>query len=114
MIDAQFLLAVATLGWGLSLATYRVFAARQSWPIGALQVDFPALPVLIGAASALAAIVFAASRGPDGGGVVILLFGVLLAIFWTGFLRVGSQVSLFLAPLTAVLLIIGWLAQSGA
>jgi hypothetical protein len=41
---------------------------------------------------------------------VIILFGILLAIFWTGFLRVGSQVSLFLAPVATVLLITGWLS----
>lgn len=111
MIDAQFLLAVAALGWGLSLATYRVFAVRQSWPMGALQIDLPALPVLIGAASAIAAIAFAMTRGADAGGGVILLFGILLAVFWTGFLRVGSQISLFLAPIAAVLLALGWIAQ---
>ena len=43
--------------------------------------------------------------------IAVVLFGVLLAIFWTGFLRVGSQISLFLAPVATVLLIAGWLAQ---
>ncbi|WP_072396884.1 hypothetical protein [Hyphomicrobium sp. CS1GBMeth3] len=114
MIDNLFLLAVAALGWGLSLATYRMFALRQSWPMGALQIDFPVLPALIGAISAFVAILFAAIRGAEAGGGVILLFGILLAIFWTGFLRVGSQVSLFLAPIATVLLILGWLAQPGA
>jgi hypothetical protein len=32
-------------------------------------------------------------------------------VFWTGFLRVGSQLSLLLAPLASILLILGWLAQ---
>jgi len=40
-----------------------------------------------------------------------LLFGVLLAIFWTGFLRVGSQVSLFLAPVAMALLLIAWFSD---
>jgi hypothetical protein len=31
-------------------------------------------------------------------------------VFWTGFLRVGSQISLFLAPLAAVVLLFGWMA----
>lgn len=110
MIDNLFLLAVATLGWGLSLATYGVVASRQSWPMGALQLDFPVVPFLIGAASSAVALWFAASRGIDYGGWVIVLFGILLAIFWTGFLRVGSQISLFLAPIAAVLLVTGWLS----
>ena len=110
MFDNLFLLAVAALGWGLSLATYSFFARRHEWPTGALQIDFPAVPVLLGLFAILIAIWFAATRGPDDGGWVIVLFGVLLAIFWTGFLRVGSQISLFLAPIATVLLISGWLS----
>ena len=41
---------------------------------------------------------------------VCTVVGILLAIFWTGFLRVGSQISLFLAPIASVLLITGWLS----
>lgn len=110
MIDNLFLLAVAALGWGLSLATYRLFAHRHAWPMGALQIDFPAVPVLLGLCSIAVALFFAATRGVEAGGWVIVLFGILLAIFWTGFLRVGSQISLFLAPLATVLLITGWLS----
>ncbi|MCC7250860.1 hypothetical protein [Hyphomicrobium sp.] len=110
MIDNLFLLAVAALGWGLSLATYRLFALRHEWPMGALQIDFPAIPVLIGAFAIVIAVFFAAIRGAEAGGWVIVLFGILLAIFWTGFLRVGSQISLFLAPVATVLLITGWLS----
>ncbi len=111
MIDNLFLLAVATLGWGLSLVTYRLFAVRQQWPMGALHIDFPAVPVLLGATAIIVALFFASTRVDDAGGWVIVLFGVLLAIFWTGFLRVGSQISLFLAPVATVLLIAGWLSQ---
>lgn len=110
MIDNLFLLAVAALGWGLSLATYGAFARRQEWPMGALQHDFPAVPVLLGLFSVAVALWFALARGVDAGGWIIILFGVLLAVFWTGFLRVGSQISLFLAPIATVLLISGWLA----
>jgi hypothetical protein len=110
MIDNLFLLAVAALGWGLSLATYGLVAQRQNWPMGALQHDFPAVPFLLGTASIAVALWFASARGTDEGGWVIVLFGVLLAIFWTGFLRVGSQISLFLAPVATVLLVTGWLS----
>lgn len=110
MIDNLFLLAVAALGWGLSLATYAIFARRQDWPMGALQLDFPAVPFLLGSFSIAVALWFASSRGVESGGWVIVLFGILLAIFWTGFLRVGSQISLFLAPIATVLLITGWLS----
>jgi hypothetical protein len=110
MIDNLFLLAVAALGWGLSLATYRLFAQRHAWPMGALQIDFPAIPILLGVLASAVAVMFAVIRGADAGGWVIVLFGFLLAIFWTGFLRVGSQISLFLAPIATVLLIMGWLS----
>ena len=110
MVDNLFLLAVASLGWGLSLATYSIFAMRRQWPMGALQMDFPAIPVLIGLVAIAVSVWFAIARGPEAGGWVIILFGILLAIFWTGFLRVGSQISLFLAPIATVLLITGWLS----
>jgi hypothetical protein len=109
MIDNMFLVAVAALGWGLSLATYSFVARRRDWPMGALQIDFPAIPVLIGVIAILAGLWFASARGVDAGGGIIVLFGILLAIFWTGFLRVGSQISLILAPIATVLLITGWL-----
>src|SRR5688572_20203378 len=68
MIDNLFLLAVAALGWGLSLATYRFFAARHAWPTGALHIDFPAIPVLLGLIAIVTAFVFASMRGADAGG----------------------------------------------
>lgn len=111
MIDTLFLLAVGAFGWGLSLATYRMFARRNGWPMGSLQSDLPAVPVILGIISLLAGLLFAAARGPELGGWVILLFGLLLAVFWTGFLRVGSQVSLFLAPIATALLLVGWLSD---
>jgi hypothetical protein len=111
MIDNLFLLAVAALGWGLSLVTYSLFARRQEWPMGALQIDFPAVPVLLGLFAIAIALWFASARGIEDGGWVIVLFGILLAVFWTGFLRVGSQISLFLAPIATVLLITGWLSM---
>ena len=111
MIDSMFLLAVGAFGWGLSLATYRMFARSNGWPMGSLQADLPAVPILLGIVSFLTGLLFAAARGPELGGWVIVLFGVLLAIFWTGFLRVGSQVSLFLAPIATGLLLVGWLSD---
>lgn len=109
MIDNLFLLAVAALGWGLSLTTYRLFARRNHWPMGALHADVPFVPIMIGLFALLAGLAFAYYRGQAYGGWVIVGCGLLLALFWTGFLRVGSQISIFLAPLAAVLLLIGWL-----
>ncbi len=111
MIDAMFLLAVGAFGWGLSLATYRMFARRNGWPMGSLQADLPAVPTILGLCALLVGLLFAAARGPELGGWVILLFGVLLAVFWTGFLRVGSQISLFLAPIATALLLVSWLSD---
>lgn len=108
MIDTFFLFATGALGWGLSLATYRLFATRNNWPMGKLHAERPLVPVLIGAAALLTGLGFAAARGTEFGGWLIMLLGVLLAVFWTGFLRVGSQVSLFLAPAAAIILILGF------
>ncbi len=110
MVNNLLLLAIAALGWGLSLATYQFFARRYEWSMGALHADLPGIPILIGLASVLCGVGFAVAVGSDYGGWIIFGCGVLLAIFWTGFLRVGSQTSLFLAPLAAFMPIIGWFA----
>lgn len=109
MVDHLFLLAVGALGWGLSLATYRALAARSGWPMGAMQVERPTAALLLGLASLGTGIAFAAARGGMQGGWVIIVFGVALGVFWSGFLRVGAQTSLLLAPLAAVVLLIAWL-----
>ncbi len=110
MVDNLFLLAVAALGWGLSLATYRFFALSNGWPMGALHNDLPVVPGLIGIAGLIAGLLFATARGAEDGGWVIIALGLLLAAVWTGFLRVGSQISLFLVPIATFLLLLGWLA----
>lgn len=109
MIDNLFLLAIASFGWGLSLATYRLFARRNNWPMGALHADLPLIPIMLGLFAFLAGTLYAAARGVDLGGWIIVGCGILLALFWTGFLRVGSQISIFLAPVAAILLLVGWL-----
>jgi len=109
IIDNLFLLAVAALGWGLSLATYRLFARSRGWPMGALQAEAPFVPVLIGLAGLFAGLIFATARGAEDGGWVIIVLGLVFAGLWTGFLRVGSQISLILAPIATFLLLIGWL-----
>lgn len=109
MVDVLFLLAIGAAGWGLSLASYRFFAQRNSWPMGVLHADLPIIPILLGLFAVIVAGVYAFDRGIDTGGGVIILFGLLLWLFWTGFLRVGSQISLFLAPIAAALLLVGWL-----
>jgi hypothetical protein len=108
MIDYLFLLATGAFGWGLSLATYRFFARRNSWPMGALHVEMPGVPMAIGVFALIVGLFFAVVRGAADGGWVIILFGFALALFWTGFLRVGSQLSLLLAPVCAILLLFGW------
>lgn len=109
MVDVPFLLAIGAIGWGLSLATYRFFASRNGWPMGVLHADLPIIPVILGVLAIAAAAYYAYDRGIDAGGGIIVLFGMLLWLFWTGFLRVGSQISLFLAPLAAGLLLAAWL-----
>ncbi|MDP1639643.1 MAG: hypothetical protein Q8L61_01840 [Hyphomicrobium sp.] len=112
MVDGLFFLAVGALGWGLSLATYRAVARWNGWPLGTAQTTVPALTMTLGILSAATGLAFALARGPMHGGIVILVFGVALAVFWSGFLRVGAQSALFLAPLSAAALIIAWLARA--
>ena len=109
MVDVLFFLAVGAIGWGLSLATYRELARYNGWPLGEAQAVAPVTVTIIGLASIAAGLAFAMARGPLHGGVVIVIFGVALAIFWCGFLRVGAQSALLLAPLSAVALLIAWL-----
>ena len=108
--DNLFLLSVAAFGFGLSLATYRLFARSNGWPMGALQADLPIIPVTLGLVGLLAGLAFATARGPNEGGWAIIAAGFALAVIWTGFLRVGSQISLFFAPFATFLLLLGWLA----
>jgi hypothetical protein len=112
--DLPFFLAVAAMGLGLSLATYRSLAVRYQWPMGVWHRDRPVLPVIIGLLAFLFAALFAWARGlsnvPGAGwaGISIAVFGILFAVLWTGILRVASQVSLLLAPAAAVLLGVAW------
>ena len=110
MVDLLFFLAVGAIGWGLSLATYRPVAQLNGWPLGSAQTALPALTLATGVLSAVIGLIFALARGPMHGGLVILLFGLALAAFWSGFLRVGAQSALLLAPLSAVALLIAWSA----
>ena len=94
----------------MSLATYRPVAQLNGWPLGAAQTALPALTLGTGLVSAFIGVIFAIARGPMHGGLVILMFGLALAVFWSGFLRVGAQSALLLAPLSALLLLIAWSA----
>jgi hypothetical protein len=110
--DLAFYTSIATFGFGLSLATYRLFASRYEWPMGEWHAQRPALPILIGLVAMILAGLYAMNRAYIGqftDALSIPAFGFAWAIFWTGLLRVGSQVSLFLAPAAASLLFIAWI-----
>lgn len=110
MLDNLFYLAAMAFGFGLSLATYRLIALRNDWPMGAFHADLPGVPIMIGMVTVVVGVLFAAARA-DMGGWLILGLGLLIAVVWTSLLRVGSQMSLFLAPLAAGLLLVGWLGS---
>jgi hypothetical protein len=101
-----FLLATATFGWGFSLAIYRFVAHRFGWPMGMMQARHPLAVILLGVAALVLSFLFIMSdpsqRWP------VLLLGLIFALFWTGFLRVASQSSLFLAPVAGLLLGVVW------
>jgi hypothetical protein len=115
-IDLGFVLAVVAFGWGLSLATYRRIAGHRGWPMGSWHRQRPKRPVAIGALTILFAALFALARACGGhwlSAAAIPVFGVAWAMFWTGFLRVGAQSALLLAPAAGALLILRWLSQAG-
>lgn len=112
-LDLPFFAAALAFGWGLSLATYRIFAVRNDWPMGELHSNKPLVPVLLGVFALAIAFLFAAFRAAtpatEMGGWWILPAGLLWAFFWTGFMRVGSQASLFLAPVATFVLVAAWI-----
>ena len=111
-LDFGFLLAVAAFGWGLSLATYRLFALQFGWPLGKWHLERPRVPIFMGAFCMALAMLFALARGYGGyisSAWAIVIFGVAWAAFWTGFLRVGAQSALLLAPAAVALLLVRWL-----
>lgn len=112
-IDFLFFAAALTMGWGLSLASYRIFAVRNDWPMGELHANKPLVPILLGAFAIVIAVLFAAARQAAPGGEFdgwwIFVGGLVFAFVWTGTMRVGSQVSLFLAPLATLILVVSWI-----
>lgn len=110
MFDNLSYLAMMAFGFGLSLATYRLFAMRNNWPMGAFHADLPAIPIMLGLVSLVAGVLYAAAVG-DMRGWMIVGLGFVLWMLWTSLLRVGSQLSLFLAPLATGLLLVGWLGS---
>ena len=110
--EILYLAAAGAFGWGLSLATYRMFALHYGWPMGDLHQYRPAVPVVVGLVCLIVGFVFALQKGGEFGGWVILFSGLILAILWTGILRVASQTSLFLAPLATGLVVLGWILAS--
>ena len=106
--DVLFFAAAAAFGWGLSLATYRIFALHYGWPMGDVHLNRPVLPVLLGLACLISGFVFALQRGGELGGWAILILGLVLSVVWTGILRVASQTSLFLAPAATAVVVLGW------
>ena len=114
-IDVGFVLAVVAFGWGLSLATYRLFARHCGWPMGAWQQHRPGLPIVLGVLAVLLAMLFALARAYGGhmlSAAAIPVFGLAWAVFWTGFLRVGAQSALLLAPAAGLLLMLRWLSRA--
>lgn len=100
-VDLSFLLAVGAIGWGLALVGYRPLARAAGWPLGFAQSAVPTLTFLVGVLCAGVGSFYGLSLGLQHGGLVILIFGLGLAVFWNGFLRVGAQSALLLAPLAA-------------
>ena len=112
MVDLLFFLAVGAHGVGACRSPPTARGALNGWPLGERADRSAGLHDLaIGLASVCAS--GSLRHRPAGrmhGGFVILMFGLALAVFWSGFLRVGAQSALLLAPLSAVALLIAWSA----
>ena len=106
IFNPVYLLATAALGWGFSLAIYRPLARHNGWPMGAMHARHPLLVIVLGLMALVLSFLYI--FGDPGQRWPILILGLLLALFWTGFLRVASQTSLILAPLAALLLGVTW------
>ena len=107
--NVMLIAATAAFGWGLSLATYRIFALHYGWPMGDMHLNRPVVPVLLGLISLVCGFVLALNRGGELGGWAILVLGLVLSVVWTGILRVASQSALFLAPAATAVIVVGWL-----
>jgi hypothetical protein len=108
VFDLGFVLAVGALGWGLSLASYRLLAERCGWPLGRWQAERHALTFAIGLACIGLGVHAAFLRllaGDAWAGILMVLFGIAWAVFWTGFLHAGAQSALLLAPAAALILL---------
>ena len=83
-LDLPFFAAALAFGWGLSLATYRIFAVRNDWPMGELHANKPLVPVLLGVFALAIAFLFAAFRAAtpatELGGWWILPAGLLVGV----------------------------------
>lgn len=105
--DPMYLLAVAAFAFGLSLASYRWFAAHNGWPMGEWQAHRPGLPVAIGLFAMIFAMLFAMARG----GTTLLWVpaaGIIAGLLWTWVARVGAQSALLLAPASVLGLLTYW------
>ena len=102
IVDLGFILAVVAFGSGLSLATLPCRSPAASagpWAPGSR--SGPRCRSWSASCSLLLATAYALARGYGGyvlSASAIPVFGVAWAAFWTGFLRVGAQSALLLAP----------------
>ncbi len=107
-VDAMYIWAVISFGLGLSLASYHWFARRNNWSMGEVQAHHVSIAVFLGICAMIPALLFAAVRWQEFGGWSIPLVGLALGLFFTAILRFYSQISLFLAPMAAVMLSFIW------
>ena len=116
LLDVLFVTASLSLGFGASLATYRFFAWRNDWPMGELHAKRPFIPVMLGGFAIVISLLFASERqyeaarvlGSHYDGLWIVFSGTAWAFLLIGIMRVGAQISLFLAPLATLILIVAW------
>lgn len=107
----MFILATMAFAWGLSLATYRLFATYNDWPMGEWQAHRPGLPIAIGLFAMASAVAFGLARSSvtgDATAIIVPLFGLLCALAWTAIARIGAQCALILAPLSVLALMAVW------
>lgn len=106
--NALYVWSVISFGLGLSLATYHWFARRNGWSMGEVQAHYVPLAILIGILAMIPAILYSSLFWEELGGWSVPLVGLALGLFFTALLRIYSQISLFLAPMSAMMLTFIW------
>ena len=82
-VEVMFGMATLDFAWVFSLATYRLFAVYNGWPMGEWQAHRAGLPIAIDLFAMAFAVTFGLARTSvtdDANAIIVPMFGVLCAL----------------------------------